>query len=132
MFGTNKFAFFSFCRLPYRCAAPFLSGVVPLLIITTSVSAGQQPAVPPAPLSPLEQAEKLLKEEKSDEALLLLTTFAQKHPQAPGLEADLGEAYFQSRRFPEASSIPQATGCRLILGLQEFTRNVGLEAARLG
>jgi tetratricopeptide (TPR) repeat protein len=101
--GTNKFGFLRNWDLSLRCPALFCLGVLFLLIIASGISIGQQQTVPPAPPSPLEQAEKLLKEGRPDEALSLLTTFALKNPKAPGLEADFGNAYFQLRQFSEAT-----------------------------
>jgi tetratricopeptide (TPR) repeat protein len=54
------------------------------------------------PVSPLVQAESLLKEGKPNEALALLNDQSTKDPTMPGLEAKLGKAYFQTRRFPQA------------------------------
>jgi tetratricopeptide (TPR) repeat protein len=56
----------------------------------------------PAPKPPLAQAESLLNDGKTDEALALLTEFAAKDPTALGLETMLGKAYFQSKKFPQA------------------------------
>jgi len=59
-----------------------------------------QEAVPPQP--PLQQAETLLKQGKTREALALLAEITEKNPKALGLQAELGRAYLQAREFPEA------------------------------
>ena len=58
-----------------------------------------------APLSksPVNQAETLLNEGKPREALSLLTQISEKDPKAPGLEEELGDAYFQLRQFSQAT-----------------------------
>jgi tetratricopeptide (TPR) repeat protein len=56
-----------------------------------------------SPKSPVEQAEILLNEGKPREALSLLTQASEKDPKAPGLEEELGEAYFQLRQFSQAT-----------------------------
>jgi tetratricopeptide (TPR) repeat protein len=56
-----------------------------------------------SPKSPVEQAEILLSEGKPREALSLLTQVSEKDPKAPGLEEELGEAYFQLRQFSQAT-----------------------------
>ena len=58
-----------------------------------------------APLSksPVDQAETLLNEGKPREALSLLTQISEKDPKAPGLEEELGDAYFQLRQFSQAT-----------------------------
>ena len=57
----------------------------------------------PSPKSPVDQAEALLREGKPREALSLLTQISEKDPKAPGLEEELGEAYFQLRQFSQAT-----------------------------
>lgn len=101
--GTDKFGFLCNWGLSLRRPALFFPRVLFLLIIASGVSTGQQQAVPPAPPSPIEQAEKLLKERRPDGALSLLTTYALENPKAPGLESDFGNAYFQLRQFSEAT-----------------------------
>src|SRR5260370_41851384 len=64
----------------------------------------QESTLPPAPKSPIDQAEKLLNEGKPREALSLLSEIAEKDPKAPGLEGKLGKAYFQLRQFPQAAA----------------------------
>lgn len=103
MLGTDKFGFLCNWGLSLRRPALFFPRVLFLLIIASGVSTGQQQAVPPAPPSPIEQAEKLLKERRPDGALSLLTTYALENPKAPGLESDFGNAYFQLRQFSEAT-----------------------------
>jgi len=62
----------------------------------------QEPALSSTSKSPVEQAETLLNEGKSLEALSLLTATAQTDPKTPGLEGKLGKAYYQLQQFPQA------------------------------
>jgi tetratricopeptide (TPR) repeat protein len=73
-----------------------------LVLLCVSQIAAQEPA--PATQQPpsLAQAEALLNQGKPDDALGLLRQIAQADPKLPGLEAMLGKACFQSKRFPEA------------------------------
>jgi tetratricopeptide (TPR) repeat protein len=57
----------------------------------------------PSPKSPIDQAETLLNEGKPREALSMLTQISEKDPKAPGLEEELGDAYFQLRQFSQAT-----------------------------
>lgn len=57
----------------------------------------------PPPRSSVDQAETLLNEGKPREALSLLTQISEQDPKAPGLEEELGEAYFQLRQFSKAT-----------------------------
>ncbi len=50
----------------------------------------------------LTEANSLLNAGKPDEALAILHELAVKDPEMPGLEAMLGKACFQSKRFPQA------------------------------
>ncbi len=52
--------------------------------------------------SPVAQAEKMMREGKNPEAIAVLNELAAKQPNATGLEAALGKAYFQSKKFPQA------------------------------
>jgi tetratricopeptide (TPR) repeat protein len=61
--------------------------------------AQQAPTAKPS----IDQAEALLKEGKSREALSLLTEITKQDPKTPGLEAKLGKAYFQLRQFSQAT-----------------------------
>jgi tetratricopeptide (TPR) repeat protein len=61
----------------------------------------------PPPKSPVDQAETLLNQGKPREALSLLTQIAEKDPKAPGLEQELGKAYFQLRQYSQASQYLQ-------------------------
>src|SRR3984885_10670199 len=69
-----------------------------------AIGVAQQPAAPPIPKSPVEQAETLLNQGKPDDAVSLLTETARKDPKAPGLEGKLGKAYFQLRQFSQAAA----------------------------
>lgn len=64
----------------------------------------QQSAATPSTADSLARAETLLRQSKPTEALAILNEIGAKEPKAPGLEAKLGKAYFQSRRFPDAIS----------------------------
>jgi len=90
-----------------RSASPrwrFLRSVLFVLFAVSGLGFAQQSAPSPDPKSPTEQAETLLNAGKSDEALSLLTEIAAKNPKAPGLEGQLGRAYFQLRRYSQAEA----------------------------
>lgn len=73
---------------------------VSILFVFASLGFAQEASVSPAPRPPLAQAEFLLNEGKPDEALTLLNELAAT---TPGLEGMFGKAYFQSKRFPQAT-----------------------------
>jgi tetratricopeptide (TPR) repeat protein len=52
----------------------------------------------------LKRAEALLSQGQPDDAVVVLNRLADKEPKLPGLEAKLGKAYFQSRKFQQAVS----------------------------
>lgn len=74
-----------------------------LILFALSCRFGGAQESAPVPPSPLDQAAVLLNENKPREALALLTQISEKDPKTPGLEAKLGKAYFQLRRFSEAT-----------------------------
>jgi tetratricopeptide (TPR) repeat protein len=91
---------------PRYPAAPGLCSVVALLLLLTACAGlgfSQESARSQAPTSPLDQADALLRQGKPGEAISLLSAVAEKDPRAPGLEAELGKAYFQSRQFSQAA-----------------------------
>ena len=57
---------------------------------------------PPAAQPTVAQARAILKQGKTEEALKLLGQLQAKEPEAAGLEAAFGTAYFQSHKFPQA------------------------------
>jgi tetratricopeptide (TPR) repeat protein len=61
-----------------------------------------QDTAPAQPVSPFENADKLLKEHKPAEALDLLLPMETKDPKTVGLEQRLGQAYFEERQFAQA------------------------------
>jgi protein O-GlcNAc transferase len=61
-----------------------------------------QDAAHSVPDSGLQEADRLLKQGKANEAVALLSATGEKNPNTPQLEAELGKAYFQAREFPEA------------------------------
>ena len=73
-----------------------------LLTSTCSIALGQDAPAAPAPEASLAQAQARLKLGKPDEALTILNALAATDPAAPGLEAMYGNAYFQSKKFPDA------------------------------
>jgi tetratricopeptide (TPR) repeat protein len=93
-----------FCASRYPAPRDLCSVVALFLLLTACAGLGlsQESGSSPVPKSPLDQADALLKEGKPAEALALLSAVAEKDPQAPGLEAELGKAYFQSRQFSPA------------------------------
>lgn len=72
-----------------------------ILVLSTPGLAQEAPA-PKAAKDYLAQAGILLNDGKPAEALAALNELAVKEPLAPGLEAMLGKACFQSKKFPEA------------------------------
>ena len=68
----------------------------------TLPAAAQQASAPA--LADLKQADALLSQGKPEDAVALLAQLADKEPMLPGLEAKLGKAYFQSRKFQQAVS----------------------------
>jgi tetratricopeptide (TPR) repeat protein len=89
-------------------ASPRLTVFI-LLILSTLLAVqapsgfGQDVPATPAPKDSLAQAESLLSEGKANEAIALLNELAAKDPEMHGLEAKFGKAYFQSRKFPQAT-----------------------------
>lgn len=70
--------------------------------------AAQESSTSSAAEPSLTRAESLLKEGKADEALTLLDGVAAKNPTTPGLEAMLGKACFQAKKFSKAIVYLQA------------------------
>jgi len=62
----------------------------------------QEAPAAPADKPSVSQAEALLNSGKAGDALTILNDLAKNDPQTPRLEASLGKAYFQSRKFPLA------------------------------
>jgi len=89
----------------YPMPTGLCSVVAFFLLLTACAGLGlsQESALSPVSKSPLDQADALLREGKPGEALSLLSAVAEKDPQAPGIEAELGKAYFQSRQFSQAA-----------------------------
>lgn len=54
------------------------------------------------PKASIAQADKLMKEGQNTEAIALLNDLVTKQPRSAVLQAALGKAYFQSRKFPQA------------------------------
>jgi tetratricopeptide (TPR) repeat protein len=74
-----------------------------LIVFAAAAGLGFAQESAPSPKSPVDQAETLLNQGKPREALSLLTQMSEKNPKPPGLEEELGEAYFQLRQFSEAT-----------------------------
>jgi tetratricopeptide (TPR) repeat protein len=89
---------------PHAVSRPWLLVCSAFLL---SIAAGTGPASAqesaPLPKASVDQAETLLNDGKPGEALSLLTQISEKNPKAPGLEAELGKAYFQLRQFSQAT-----------------------------
>jgi Flp pilus assembly protein TadD len=81
----------------------FFRWLVFLLLLPVGASLGFRQQSAPAARPSIDQAERLLKEGKSGEALSLLTDIAKQDPKTPGLERNLGKAYFQLRQFSQAT-----------------------------
>jgi tetratricopeptide (TPR) repeat protein len=73
-----------------------------LLTVLSSAARGQESSSPLEPKAALAQSETLLRQGKPNEALALLNDVLAREPATPGLEAKLGKAYFETRRFPQA------------------------------
>jgi tetratricopeptide (TPR) repeat protein len=73
-----------------------------LFAATASITPAQDAPAPPTPKASLAEADARLKLGKPDEALTILNAFSATDPAAPGLDAMLGKAYFQSKKFPHA------------------------------
>jgi tetratricopeptide (TPR) repeat protein len=82
---------------------PFRLLAIALLALLFSRAAVSQD-VPSAPAAKpgVAEAQMLLKQGKTEEALRLLDRLATGEPEAAGLETTFGTAYFQSHKFPEA------------------------------
>jgi tetratricopeptide (TPR) repeat protein len=66
------------------------------------VAPGQQKATAPPSQAALAQAENLLAQGRTQEALSILHDLSSKVPKVPGLETKIGKAHFQKRQFPDA------------------------------
>lgn len=91
--------------------------------------AAQQPSAPA--LADIKRAEILLSQGKAGDAVALLNTVAEKEPKTPGLEAKLGKAYFQNRKFQQAISHLQLA-VRLVPDDWESTQLLALTYYSLG
>ncbi|HLV87794.1 MAG TPA: tetratricopeptide repeat protein [Candidatus Sulfotelmatobacter sp.] len=76
------------------------SFAVAFTLVLSAFSQNQSPA--PTYSSPLEQAEKLLRENKPQDALGLLNQTVKENPKLAGLERMIGKAYLQTRQYSEA------------------------------
>jgi tetratricopeptide (TPR) repeat protein len=84
---------------PFRVLAmAFAAALWTPLVLSQSQVARPEPAAKPN----VAEAQTLLKQGKTDEALKLLGGLATGEPEAAGLETALGTAYFQSHKFPQA------------------------------
>jgi tetratricopeptide (TPR) repeat protein len=79
---------------------PLRARALAILLGWTLAAAAQQ--VNNQALADMKQADILLSQGKPDDAVALLSRLADKEPTLPGLEAKLGKAYFQSRKFQQA------------------------------
>jgi tetratricopeptide (TPR) repeat protein len=73
------------------------------IVLAASGRLGVAQESAPSPKPSVDQAEILLNQGKPSEALSLLTEIAEKSPKAPGLEEELGKAYFQLHQFSQAT-----------------------------
>jgi tetratricopeptide (TPR) repeat protein len=85
------------CKLFFRTLA-----AVTVLLLYAAAGVSQTAPATSEPKESLAKAETLLNEGKAEEALNLLHDVAANDPNLPGLEAMLGKACFQTRRFPQA------------------------------
>jgi tetratricopeptide (TPR) repeat protein len=72
-----------------------------VVLFPVCVQGAQEAAAPPAKLT-IAKAEELLRQGKVNESLAILNQLAASGPDTPGIEAELGKAYFQARQFPQA------------------------------
>ena len=72
------------------------------MVVCARPASAQDAAHSVSPDSQWEEAERLLKQGKPNEAVALLSAVGEKNPKTPGLEAELGKAYFQAREFSQA------------------------------
>jgi tetratricopeptide (TPR) repeat protein len=63
---------------------------------------GQVPSSDGSPSTVLDQADKLIRQGKTTEAIALLDPLAQKKPSVAGVETLLGRAYFTSKEYQQA------------------------------
>jgi tetratricopeptide (TPR) repeat protein len=80
--------------------AKFLCTLI-VVLFPICVEGAQEAAAPPEKLT-IAKAEELLRQGKVNESLTILNQLAASDPDTPGIEAELGKAYFQSRQFPQA------------------------------
>jgi tetratricopeptide (TPR) repeat protein len=85
----------------YRLCRAFLRARILAVLLGLTLPVAAQQASEPA-LADLKRAEALLSQGKPDDAVTLLNQLADREPKLPGLEAKLGKAYFQSRKFHQA------------------------------
>ena len=78
------------------------AGALVILLGLTLAAAAQQ--ISDQALADIKRADLLLSQGKAGDAVALLSALAEKEPKTPGLEAKLGKAYFQSRKFQQAVS----------------------------
>jgi tetratricopeptide (TPR) repeat protein len=87
----------------HRLLGAFLRARALVILFGLALAATAQQASDPA-LADLKRADALLDQGKPDDAVVVLNGLAEKEPKLPGLEAKLGKAYFQSRKFQQAVS----------------------------
>jgi len=83
----------------------FFSGLfllIALVVVFARPGSAQDVVHSVAPDSAFDEAETLLKLGKPKQAVALLAAAREKNPKTPGLEAELGKAYFQAREFSQA------------------------------
>jgi tetratricopeptide (TPR) repeat protein len=73
-----------------------------MLLFCATAGVSQTAFSTPDPKDSLAKADVLLNDGKAEEALALLHNVAANDPNLPGLEAALGKACFETRRFPQA------------------------------
>jgi tetratricopeptide (TPR) repeat protein len=89
---------FSLCL---RVSVAFLASWVPVSAGQVPGPALHTPAVP-SPKEILDRADHLMEQGKLDEAIALLEESVRREPKVPGLEAQLGKAYYRKRNFQQA------------------------------
>src|SRR5258708_37712889 len=67
-----------------------------------TLALGQSPPPTESPGTTINRADKLIRQGKTTEAIVVLEPLAQKNPPVPGVETLLGRAYFTNKTYQQA------------------------------
>src|ERR1700730_12520766 len=84
-----------------RAGVLLLGASLSFLMLVPS-ALGQTPPWDESPSTRIDQADKLIRQGKTTEAIALLDPLAQKKPPVPGVETLLGRAYFTNQTYQQA------------------------------